>query len=446
MRFSLACILLVLVKHSLADETKERPGARTNRAVYNHNNPDKSVSSFAQDEHNVVGGSKDSTFKGISKKSSVSSYNDRFDVGILGKVRSRNARRSTSQYDTDVARIGNKERLLTSLNGDIPTSNVGSSSMGLYQLDSSPEELSHMSRKSSKTQKETSVKSTKSAKTTKASKSSNNDAPLTTTAITTYTLTIPKPAVEDPITTSGRNLQDFAGLSQPVLDAYELAFLTALQQSDPTVTDVTITSVTDDGLGNLAFVFNVTSVVDCPAPCNPAQAAAAEADSAATLEGVLADSVSDGSFTAALSQSFTTLNVTDTDCGPAFSCAGLVSSSANATVAVDVTGLGACPSTKEIVCDNGYATSVGGVPTNTSITCKAACDGNCCVGGNFTGYLPGVGTVTNYYQEACTNLTASICMDGKTCMDERACKDANVGKIFLGKNFPCCFFVYMIHG
>ena len=104
-----------------------------------------------------------------------------------------------------------------------------------------------------------------------------------------------------------------------------------------------------------------------------------------------------------------------TDCG-IVDCADLRASAAGATVGIDFSSLDVCPSTKVIVCENGNATSVGGVAVNSSITCKEACGGNCCVGGiSGSTYFP-----------ACDGLTSSICMDGKTCNGGLACEEANV--------------------
>ena len=70
-----------------------------------------------------------------------------------------------------------------------------------------------------------------------------------------------------------------------------------LPPAGTTVSSVDITSIKDDGNGNLVFTFNTTSVVDCPAPCDQVQA---EAESAAALEAVLATSVSSGDFARAI--------------------------------------------------------------------------------------------------------------------------------------------------
>jgi len=238
---------------------------------------------------------------------------------------------------------------------------------------------------------------------------------------------------------SGRNLQlqENAGLSQEAVEAYEATFLQELQSNPPagtTVLSVDITSITDDENGNLVFTFVTTSVVDCPAPCDQAQA---EAESAAALQDVLATSVSSGDFAMALQANLANV----TDCGGTTAqpilCDDLQASAANATVAADITSLDVCPSTNVIECVNGNATSVGGVAVNSSITCKDACAGNCCVGGNVPkkNFTNGI-YIGKYevYEPACDGLTASICMDGKTCNGGYACTEANVSSIFLGCN------------
>ena len=263
---------------------------------------------FAQDEHQNAAEDSPSIVKGVVS-SSASSYNDLFDVGILSKIHSQGAKSAgTSKqqyYKTHAARM----RLLASLvkQSDSPSTtfaDVGS----MPRLDFSSEKLSHMSRKSSmgSTPKDTSAKSTKlsakSAKTTKSSKLSNNGGVSTTTVVTTFTLAQPAPSANVRALMSGRNLQlqENAGLSQEAVVAYEATFLQELQQNAPagtTVSSVVITSIKDDGDGNLVFTYDVTSVVDCPAPCDQAQA---EAESAAALEDVLATSVSSGDFATAL--------------------------------------------------------------------------------------------------------------------------------------------------
>ena len=368
-----------------------------------------SSSFFAQDEHQNAAQDSPSIVKGLVT-SSASSYNDLFDTGILSKIRSRSAKSaSTSKqqyYKTHAASM----RLLASLvkQSDSPSTtfaDVGS----MPRLDFSSEKLSQMSRKSSmnSTPKDTSAKSTKlsakSVKTTKSSKSSNNGGASTTTTVVpdtsaatttviasttevvnTYTFTQPAPSAGLRAFMSGRNLQlqDNAGLSQEAVEAYEKTFLEELQQNPPagtkSVSSVDITSIKDDGNGNLAFTLDVTSVVDCPAPCDQAQA---EAESAAALEDVLATSVSSGGFAMALQANLANV----TDCGEAsnVTCAALQASAANATVGINFSSLDVCPSTKVVVCENGNATSVGGVAVTPGTTCKDACGGNCCVGGNF---------------------------------------------------------------
>ena len=348
---------------------------------------------FAQDEHQNEAQDSSSIVKGLAS-SSASSYNDLFDVGILSKIRSRgaSASASTSKQQVIMAHAA-RMRLLASLvkQSDSPSTtfaDVGS----MPRLDFSSEKLSHMSRKSSmnSTPKDTSAKSTKlsakSSKTTKASKSStNNGGTSTTTVVSTFTFTQPVPSDEVRALMSGRNLQlqENAGLSQAAVAAYEATFLQELQSNSPagtTVSSVVITSIKDDGDGNLVFTYDVTSVVDCPAPCDQAQA---EAESAAALEDVLATSVSSGDFATTLQANFNLANITE--CGgnatQPILCGDLQASAANATVAADFSSLDVCPSTKVIVCENGNATSVGGVAVNSSITCKEACGGNCCVGG-----------------------------------------------------------------
>ena len=298
-----------------------------------------SSSFFAQDEHQNAAQDSPSIVKGLVT-SSASSYNDLFDTGILSKIRSRSAKSaSTSKqqyYKTHAARM----RLLASLvkQSDSPSTtfaDVGS----MPRLDFSSEKLSHMSRKSSmdSISKDTSAKSTKlsakSFKTTKSSKSSNNGGASTTTTVVpdtsaatttviasttevvnTYTFTQPAPSAGLRAFMSGRNLQlqdNAAGLSQEAVEAYEKTFLQELQQNPPagtSVSSVDITSIKDDGNGNLAFTLDVTSVVDCPAPCDQAQA---EAESAAALEDVLATSVSSGDFAMALQANLANV----TDCG-----------------------------------------------------------------------------------------------------------------------------------
>jgi len=398
---------------------------------------------FAQDEHQNVAQDSPSIVKGVVA-SSASSYNDLFDTGILSKIRSRGAKGTSTNkqqqyYKTHAARM----RLLASdvKQSDSPSttfSDVGS----MPRLDFSSEKLSHMSRKSSmdSTPKGTSAKSTKlsakSFKTTKASKSSNNGGASTTTVVSTNTVTQPALSAELRALLSGRNLQlqENAGLSQEAVEAYEATFLQELQQNPPagtTVSSVDITSIKDDGNGNLVFTFNTTSVVDCPAPCDQAQA---EAESAAALEAVLATSVSSGDFAMALQANLANV----TNCGEAsnVTCADLQASAANATVGIDFSSLDVCPSTKVVVCENGIATSVGGVAMIPGITCKDACGGNCCVGANVPKRNATTGIIYQVYKPACDGLTASICMDGETCMGgASACKDTNVtGSIFLGCN------------
>ena len=334
-------------------------------------------------------------------------------------------------------------RLLASLvnDGDDSTianvDDVGS----MPRLDSTSKKL-NTSKDS--TPKEAIAKSTKSSKskTTKASKDGDDEDASTTVVVTKYTVTQP-PApttslevdeASDATLIRGRNLQ-LAGLTQAAVDAYALTFLQLLQSNAPagtTVDTVVITSITEEADGSLSFAFDATSTVDCPAPCDQAQA---QADSAAELEAVLNEAVSSGDFAAALST-----NLVGVDCGTTFTCANLEESAANATVATDVSSLDACPSTKVIVCENGNATFIGGVAVNSSTTCQDACAGDCCVGGNATKFnftdfnLYGRSTFYEAYSPACDGLTASICQDGFTCMDDDACKDANVGTIFLGCN------------
>jgi len=415
-----------------------------------------SSSFFAQDDHQNAVEDSPSIVKGVVS-SSASSYNDLFDVGILSKIRSRGAKSASTStqhgYKTHAARM----RLLASdiMLSDSPTA----------------EELSNMSRKSkdltnsalpslrsgqgrilatvseegggavSNEEQYIKVKELEDllqklkllycAKASKLTTHWHSDAskfckqdndPATTTVVSRYTFTQPAPAAApDATLIRGRNLQ-LGGLSQAAVEAYEASFLQELQSNPPagtTVLSVDITSITEGTDGSLSFVFNATSVVACAAPCDQAQA---EAESAAALEDVLATSVSSGGFAMALQANLANV----TDCGGTTAqpilCDDLQASAANATVAADITSLDVCPSTKVIVCENGIATSVGGVAATPGTTCQEACEGNCCVG-----------------SQPCDGLTASICMDGKTCMDSSACKDANVGSIFLGCNgkFSC---------
>ena len=278
-----------------------------------------SSSFFAQDDHQNAVEDSPSIVKGVVS-SSASSYNDLFDVGILSKIRSRGAKSaSTSKqqyYKTHAARM----RLLASdiMLSDSPTA----------------EELSNMSRKSkdlalpslrsgqgrilatvseegggavSNEEQYIKVKELEDllqklkllycAKASKLTTHWHSDAskfckqdndPATTTVVSRYTFTQPAPAAApDATLIRGRNLQ-LGGLSQEAVEAYEVTFLQELQQNAPagtTVSSVVITSITEGTDGSLSFVFNATSVVDCAAPCDQAQA---EAESAAALEDVLA--------------------------------------------------------------------------------------------------------------------------------------------------------------
>ena len=195
------------------------------------------------------------------------------------------------------------------------------------------------------------------------------------------------------------------------MDAYEETFRGILQSNAPagtTVTGVVITSIVKDENMNLAFTFDATSEVDCPDPCNQAEA---QAESAAELEAVLIASVSSGDFATALATNL----VGVTNCGTS-ACQDLQASaaSASATVAADFSGLDVCPSTKVVVCENGNATFIGGVAVTSGTTCEDVGER----GFNDSG--------------PCDNLSASICMDGKTCTGRDACKDANVSSIFSG--------------
>ena len=417
-----------------------------------------SSSVFAQDEHQNVAQDSSTIVKGVVS-SSASSYNDLFDVGILSKIRSQSNSASTykQQYKRmthaarmrllasdiklsdsptaeELSNMSRKIKDLTSSALPIPSLRSGQEGRTLTTVSEegggtvSNEEQEYIKVK----ELEYLIQKLKLLYCAKASKlttywhsgvskffKKDNDPGSTTTVVSRYSYTQPAPTPAPEI--RGRNLQ-LGGLSQAAVVAYETTFLQELQQNPPagtTVLSVVITSITEGADGSLSFTFDATSEVDCPAPCDQAQA---EAESAAALEDVLAASVSSNGFAAALET-----NLVNVDCGTTFTCADLQASAESATVAANITSLDVCPSTKVIVCENGNATSVGGVAVASGTTCQDACGGSCCVGSNTTISVNGVDSII--YDQACEGLTE---IDGKTCMGKFACLDAIVGSIFLG--------------
>ena len=69
-------------------------------------------------------------------------------------------------------------------------------------------------------------------------------------------------------------------------------------------------------------------------------------------------------------------------------------------------------------CSTTFVDCVKGNVRGTTITCKAACQGTCCVGG-LTHWQP-------VYFEACDFFTGQVCKDGKSCTGASACSGAYI--------------------
>ena len=68
-------------------------------------------------------------------------------------------------------------------------------------------------------------------------------------------------------------------------------------------------------------------------------------------------------------------------------------------------------------CSTTFVDCVKGNVRGTTITCKAACQGTCCVGGlNWQ----------QVYFEACDFFTGQVCKDGKSCTGASACSGAYI--------------------
>ena len=68
-----------------------------------------------------------------------------------------------------------------------------------------------------------------------------------------------------------------------------------------------------------------------------------------------------------------------------------------------------CPPTDIVDCDDGMSGSV---------TCKEACDGDCCFGPDDN--------------DACAGFTGQVCKDKKSCIGRDACVDADIGRVVGG--------------
>ena len=86
-----------------------------------------------------------------------------------------------------------------------------------------------------------------------------------------------------------------------------------------------------------------------------------------------------------------------------------------------------CPPSDIVDCDNGFLRGSG------TITCQAACDGNCCFGPN--------------NNDACAGFTGKVCKDKKSCIGLDACKDADIGLVVGGcTGKGSCEIAYIKHG
>ena len=56
--------------------------------------------------------------------------------------------------------------------------------------------------------------------------------------------------------------------------------------------------------------------------------------------------------------------------------------------------------------------------SGSTVSCKVACDGKCCVGPNDS--------------DACTGFTGRVCKDGYSCTGLDACKDADIDLVVGG--------------